>query len=129
MESVKCIKTTQQKELFERRIQNFTRVGELGWDNIQLLKGKKTKEPFVNYKSFHIFSRFFSSVIFADTSFFSSSQKLHALFPTLRTLPEKLNYITIHPSADSTGHHIITQDNHGKQQSTISTLHSKTSQD
>jgi len=63
---------------------------------------KKTKEPFMSYKSFHIFSRFSSSVIFGDTSFFSNSQKLHALFPTICTLPEKLNYITIHPSEDST---------------------------
>lgn len=87
-----------------------TILQELGRDSIQFLKGKETKEPFVSYKSFHIFSRFSSSAVFGDTSFFSNSQKLHALFPTLSTLPEKLNYITIHPSVDSIGqHHNITE--------------------
>jgi hypothetical protein len=63
---------------------------------LEFQKGKQVKIPFINRKSFHIlFRRFSNFAVSGKTSFFSNSQKLYALIPTLSTLPERLNYMRI----------------------------------
>lgn len=56
---------------------------------LQFLEGRG--KPFVSNKSFHMFRRFSNFAFSGIGNFFSNSQKINTLIPTLGTLPEKLD--------------------------------------